>query len=64
MRIEVIEFELSCPEHGAHRLIVPVELPRPKACAHCFLPADRIEIRRFVIDGPLPAALGNEAGVG
>jgi len=64
VRIEVIEFELSCPEHGAHRLIVPVELPRPKACAHCFLPADRIEIRRFVIDGPLPAALGNEAWVG
>ena len=64
MRIEVIEFELSYPEHGAHRLIVPVELPRPKACAHCFLPADRIEIRRFVIDGPLPAALGNEAWVG
>ena len=64
MHIEVIEFELTCTEHGAPRLIVPVELPRPKACAHCFLPADRVELRRFVIGGPLPSALGNEAWVG
>ena len=64
MHIEVIEFELTCTEHGAHRLIVPVELPRPKACAHCFLPADRVELRRFVIGGPLPSALANEAWVG
>lgn len=64
MRIDVIEFELICAEHGAHRLLVPVELPRPTACAHCFLPAERHEIRRLSLDGPLPKALGNEAWVG
>ena len=64
MHIEVIEFELTCPEHGAHHVIVPCELPRPRACVHCFLPAARKELRRFMIDGPLPAALGNEAWVG
>lgn len=64
VRIEVIEFELQCEVHGAHRLLVPVELPRPRACVHCFLPAERREMRRFFLDGPLPAALGNEAWVG
>ncbi|MCZ7576656.1 MAG: hypothetical protein M5U18_06275 [Dehalococcoidia bacterium] len=29
MNIEVIEFELTCEKHGKHRLLVPVELPRP-----------------------------------
>lgn len=64
MHIEVIEFELTCAEHGAHRVIVPVELPRPRACAHCFLPAERQEIRRFTIEGPLPTAVGGEVFVG
>ena len=64
MRIEVIEYELTCAVHGAHRLLVPVEVPRPHVCAHCYLPADRRESRRFMIDGPLPTALGNEAWVG
>lgn len=64
MRIEVIEYELTCVVHGAHRLLVPVEVPRPHVCAHCYLPADRRELRRFMIDGPLPTALGNEAWVG
>lgn len=64
MRIEVIEFELTCAAHGVHRVLVPVELPRPRACAHCYLPAERKEIRRFMMEGPLPAALGNEAFVG
>jgi hypothetical protein len=64
VNIEVIEFELQCPEHGAHRLIVPVELPRPRRCAHCFLPVGRRELRRFMIEGPLPSALGNEAYIG
>ncbi|MGE3073473.1 MAG: hypothetical protein AB7N24_05215 [Dehalococcoidia bacterium] len=64
MHIEVIEFELICDEHGAHRVLVPVELPRPKACAHCFLPAERTEIRRFTLEGPLPNAIGNEVWVG
>ena len=64
MHIDVIEFELTCSEHGAHRLLVPVELPRPHVCAHCFLPAARREIRRFTLEGPLPKALGNEAFVG
>ncbi|MGE0599307.1 MAG: hypothetical protein AB7J35_07310 [Dehalococcoidia bacterium] len=64
MQIEVIEFELTCKEHGAHRVLIPVELPRPKACAHCFLPAERKEIRRFTLEGPLPNAIGNEVWVG
>lgn len=64
MHMEVIEFELTCAAHGKHRVLVPVELPRPRACAHCFLPAERIEIRRLILDGPLPSALGNEAFVG
>jgi hypothetical protein len=64
MHIEVIEFELNCAEHGEHRILVPVELPRPAACAHCYLPATRRELRRFIMDGPLPAALGNDAWVG
>jgi hypothetical protein len=64
VHIEVIEFELICTDHGAHRLLVPVELPRPKACAHCFLPAEHRELRRFTMEGPLPQALGNEAWVG
>jgi hypothetical protein len=59
-----MEFELTCAEHGAHRVLVPVELPRPCRCAHCFLPAERRELRRFILEGPLPSALGNEAYVG
>jgi hypothetical protein len=65
MKIEVIEFELTCPEHGPHNIIVPVELPRPSRCAHCFLPVSgRVELRRFTLEGPLPNAVGNEAYVG
>lgn len=64
VHIEVIEFELTCAQHGAHRVIVPVELPRPKACAHCFLPAERRELRRFVVEGPLTEAFGGEVFVG
>ncbi len=64
MNIEVIEFELLCDVHGAHRVLVPVELPRPRACAHCYLPAERKELRRFVMTQPLPASMGGEAFIG
>lgn len=65
MHIEVIEFELVCPEHGPHKTLVPVELPRPTRCVHCFLPLeDRRELRRFRMEGPLPDAVGNEIFVG
>ncbi|HMO55020.1 MAG TPA: hypothetical protein PJ994_10990 [Tepidiformaceae bacterium] len=64
MNIEVIEFELTCTEHGVHRVLVPVELPRPRACAHCYLPADRRELRRFLMTHPLPRAFGGEAFIG
>lgn len=65
MQVEVIEFEISCPDHGAHRIIVPVQSPWPRYCAHCFLPArSRRELRRFVMQGPLPAHLGSEAWIG
>ncbi len=65
MNIEVIEFELVCSEHGAHKILVPVELPRPRNCAHCFLPVtSRHEVRRFWMEGPLPGAIGSEAWIG
>lgn len=65
MHIEVIEFELVCSEHGAHKTLVPVELPRPQRCAHCFLPlVGRSELRRFSMEGPLPGAVGSEAWIG
>jgi hypothetical protein len=64
VNIEVIEFELTCAEHGVHRVLVPVELPRPRACAHCYLPAERKELRRFAMAHPLPAAFGGEAFIG
>ena len=64
VNIEVIEFELMCPQHGVHRVLVPVELPRPRACAHCYLPAERKELRRFFMAHPLPAAIGGEAFIG
>jgi len=61
---QVLSGSCSLRVRGAHRLLVPVEVPRPHVCAHCYLPADRRELRRFMIDGPLPTALGNEAWVG
>ncbi|HQW51969.1 MAG TPA: hypothetical protein PL082_07925 [Tepidiformaceae bacterium] len=64
MNIEVIEFELTCAEHGVHRLLVPVELPRPRVCAHCFLPAERREIRRFVMARTGREKIGGEAFIG
>lgn len=65
MQLEVIEFELVCSVHGSHKTIVPVELPRPRSCAHCFLPlASRRELRRFSMEGPLPNAVGSEAWIG
>jgi hypothetical protein len=65
MQIDVIEFELVCREHGAHKTLVPVELPRPRGCAHCFLPLEsRTELRRFSMEGPLPSAVGSEAWIG
>ena len=65
MHIDVIEFELVCREHGPHKMLVPVELPRPRRCAHCFLPLEsRTELRRFSMEGPLPGAVGSEAWIG
>ncbi len=53
MNIEVIEFELECPEHGVYRVQVPVELPRPRACVHCYLPVKRRELRRYEAPAPM-----------
>ncbi|MGI8925341.1 MAG: hypothetical protein ACR2HN_01690 [Tepidiformaceae bacterium] len=65
MQIEVIEFELDCDIHGTHKTLVPVEFPRPKHCAHCFLPlAGRRELRRLSIEGPLASPIGSEAWIG
>ncbi|MBI2766781.1 MAG: hypothetical protein HYX53_12850 [Chloroflexi bacterium] len=65
MHLEVIEFELTCKVHGHHKTIVPVELPRPRNCVHCFLPlTGRRELRRFSMEGPLPDAVGSELWIG
>lgn len=65
MRIDVIEFELVCPEHGMQKTIVPVQLPWPKRCVHCFLPlSSRRELRRFPLDGPFPSDVPSEAWIG
>jgi hypothetical protein len=64
MRIDVIEFELNCPEHGPHKIVVPLQSPWPQNCAHCFSPAGRRELRRYDMEGPLPRSLGSEAWVG
>jgi len=67
MQVEVIEFELTCPEHGTERIIVPVQFPRPQGCRHCFARlTDRHEVRRFVLETPLPeeVTVGSEAWIG
>ena len=64
MQVDVIEFELVCAEHGAHKMLVPVEFPRPTNCAHCFLPATRREMRRLTLSQPLPSPVGSEAFIG
>jgi hypothetical protein len=65
MHIEVVEFELDCPGHGRHRILVPVQGPYPTRCAHCFLQLrSRTEIRRFSLAGPLPSGVGSEAWIG
>jgi hypothetical protein len=64
MRVDVIEFELTCPEHGKHRIIVPERSVWPRHCAHCFAVAERSELRRFRTEGPLGSSLGSEAWVG
>lgn len=64
MNVEVIEFELFCPDHGFHKTLVPAQLPRPEYCAHCFLKlSGRRELRRFTMEGPLPVP-GPEAFIG
>lgn len=65
MHIDVIEFELICPEHGTQKTIVPAQLPWPKCCVHCFLPlSSRRELRRFRMDGPLQSDVPSEAWIG
>ena len=65
MYIEVIEFELTCAEHGVHRTVARVGVPRPRACMHCFLPLTNIrELRRFFVEGPLPSTVGSEVWIG
>lgn len=65
MDTEVIEFELTCAEHGVHKMVTRVGVPRPRACMHCFLPLTGIrEVRRFPMEGPLPSTVGSEAWIG
>ncbi len=65
MKVDVIEFELVCAEHGAHKTLVPVEFPRPRNCAHCFLPlVSRREVRRMAMSQPLSSPVGSEAFIG
>ena len=64
MHIDVIEFELTCREHGVHKTIAPANAPRPHSCMHCFLPVTQRELRRFQMEGPLSTAVGSEAWIG
>lgn len=65
MHIDVIEFELVCPVHGAQNTITPARAPRPHYCVHCFLPvSSRREVRRFAMEGPLPTSVGSEVWIG
>ena len=66
MRVEVIEFELSCPRHGKERMVVPAQSPRPRGCSHCFAPlSSRREIRRFTLENEeVPGNVGSEAWIG
>lgn len=63
MNIEVIEFEIRCPAHGVYRVQVPAELPRPRACVHCYAPVERRELRRFTTSLAAPAG-PSEAFIG
>ena len=65
MQIDVIEFELTCSVHGSHKILVPIEFPRPSHCAHCFLPLQsRLELRRLSINHQLPSRISSEAFIG
>ena len=64
MRMSVIEFELTCPEHGRHRIIVPLQSPWPQRCAHCFSTVERREVRRFEMEAPIPTSVGSEVWIG
>ena len=64
MRVDVIEYELACPQCGKHKTILPVEGARPSRCVHCFLPITRRELRRYQLDGPLSGSVGSEAWIG
>ncbi|MGE5597033.1 MAG: hypothetical protein ACM3S1_13495 [Hyphomicrobiales bacterium] len=65
MQVEVIEFELTCPRHGRELMVVPVRFPRPQGCRHCFAPlTSRREIRRFMMETPVPDTVPSEAWIG
>ena len=63
MQINMIEFELTCPEHGRYSVVVPVHDPWPRCCLKCYGPVARQELRRFRLEN-LPAHLGSEAWIG
>ncbi|MCK9518683.1 MAG: hypothetical protein M0R74_06625 [Dehalococcoidia bacterium] len=64
MRVEVIEFELTCPKHGKDLMVVPVQFPRPRGCRHCFAPlTERRELRRYFMES-VPDNVGSEAWIG
>ncbi len=65
MLVDVTEFEVVCPEHGSHKMLVPDRLPRPSRCPHCFLPlVRRVELRHFSAQAPIPGLASPEAWVG
>jgi hypothetical protein len=64
MNIEIIEFEFECPEHGVYRVQIPVELPRPRACVHCYHAAKRRELRRYLAPAPVEPYAPTEAFFG
>lgn len=65
MRIQLVEHELTCPTHGAHRMVTPAGNPVPRRCAHCFLDlTGRAELRRYTVEGPVKELARPETWVG
>lgn len=64
MNVEVVEFELVCRVHGAHRVIMPAVLLRPRVCAQCHRPAEVRELSRFTTAEPQLDAITSELFIG
>lgn len=65
MRIELVEYEVTCAEHGPHIVVVPDHCPIPHRCDYCFheLSARKL-LRHYFAEGPVKGLARPEAWVG